>query len=326
MPEDQFNIASTNHVYSLEMLHLFQTTSYATVGAPTIKDILHTRGLALAQDSPVVLYSILAFAAKHLEYLRPNDHQAQVAAIQYANWAIQLYSRQLNSPIDRYNVDSLISACMMLTALAFWTEASSPSQSWVFAPGSEKENWLGILSGLKTLSQLESVRQQAPYSVFLPVLLCCEAFKECVLDTRLGTDGLPPLFAELCGIDETSTPANNEYFAALRTALAMTHLEQCPQTFQYLAVFPCTLRPEFTRRLSNKDPTALLIMGYWFARLCSLENWWCKNRARKECVAICTHLDGSPDERIQKLLRYPMDACGYVPIDLQMIDAYVFGM
>ena len=86
------------------------------------------------------------------------------------------------------------------------------------------------------------------------------------------------------------------------------------------------MNPAFNVLVREKDPVALLILAYWFAKISDIDFWWLGTRARSECYAICSYLDGWPNERFQPLLHYPMKACGYVPIDLNLIENYVFGM
>ena len=44
--------------------------------------------------------------------------------------------------------------------------------------------------------------------------------------------------------------------------------------------------------VSNPDPIALLILGYWFDRIGQVPHWWCSGRGKGECVAILGWLRG----------------------------------
>ena len=145
-------------------------------------------------------------------------------------------------------------------------------------------------------------------------------------DTRPGPIGLDPTFVDLCGITAASNGSNNVYHGALRLLMPMMRLEPSVANFSKFITFPCRMHSDFISLYRSRDPVAMLIMAHWFACMSSMEIWWCRSPAKTECLAICNHLDGGPDERIQRLLAFPMSRCGYVAIDADMIQTCVFGM
>jgi hypothetical protein len=71
------------------------------------------------------------------------------------------------------------------------------------------------------------------------------------------------------------------------------------------------IRGNYRNLLLEKDPRALLILGYWFAILCKLNQWWIDDRAKLECRSICMYLEHNDDHRIVGLLEFPAEACEY---------------
>ena len=79
-----------------------------------------------------------------------------------------------------------------------------------------------------------------------------------------------------------------------------------------LTSFIPRLSSEFTSLLLQKDPKALVILCYWFAKMRELKLWWIPLRASLECTAICMYLENSNHPRIVRLLEYPAECCGYL--------------
>ena len=51
------------------------------------------------------------------------------------------------------------------------------------------------------------------------------------------------------------------------------------------------MRPAFRRLLEEKDEGALLILAWWYAKLCQVKGWWLLRRAKVEGDAICVMLE-----------------------------------
>lgn len=54
--------------------------------------------------------------------------------------------------------------------------------------------------------------------------------------------------------------------------------------------FPVLMRPQFKALLKEKDARAMLLLAYWYAKVCESQ-WWIKTRAILECTAICRYLE-----------------------------------
>jgi len=68
----------------------------------------------------------------------------------------------------------------------------------------------------------------------------------------------------------------------------------------------------FAGLLREKDPIALLILVYWYAKMCDIRCWYYSRRSVLECRSLCLYLElyhgGIP--RLMDILAYPRRACG----------------
>lgn len=77
-------------------------------------------------------------------------------------------------------------------------------------------------------------------------------------------------------------------------------------------MFMGRLEPPYLDLLLRKDPAALLVLSWWLALMCKVDEWWAETRVRSECTAICMRLENSEDPRILRLLEFPASCCGYL--------------
>jgi Fungal specific transcription factor domain len=291
-----------------ELLAHYQSVACLSLGSPKAQKIMRTMVPNWAQEHPFLLHSILAFSARQLGYLIPQDPTYQVAAAHHQHFALQLYSKQLSQAISWDKVDALLAACMILTGLAFFGDDRI---SYILADPQEVSGWIAVTSGLGVLLHLENLKSYIPHSLWLPVIRDSDDDRDTYSKIRPGLDGLPAELVDLCHITGTSNKDNNPYHVPVRLLTAMMNLELDVHNFTKLIKFPCRLPSSFITLIRGKDPIALLLMSHWFALMSTMPHWWCCVRARFECLAICRHLKLHKDDRIQKLLEYPMRVCGY---------------
>jgi hypothetical protein len=303
----------------LQSLQHFETVTYTTVGSPIAQHVVKQSVLRIALQHPYLMHATLAVSATHLKHLLPTathpvQHTANAIAESY-HWqrALHLFQAELSSPggLGKHNMDPILSTCMLLAILSFSLDDFDPARSFVFAPPettSAALNWLHIQSGLKGL--LIELQSHIADSVWMPVFVDADDKRGSSLDERPGPDGLPPAFVALCDITPTSTIDNNPYHAPLRLLAPLLRIDAGIPTFGKLITFMGRIRPEFYDLLRTKEPRALLILGYWFALMCGVKQWWIIGRVRSECIAICTFLQHIDDARIGALLRFPASVCG----------------
>jgi len=221
-----------------------------------------------------------------------------------------LFQKVISSPIRIDEMDAVLSTCMLLATLSFSAEKFDPSNSWIFSSDPHGLSWIQQQSGLKPL--LIELRDHLPKSAWISVFNDADDAFDTYSDERPGIVGLPPVFVQLCGLNETSTVDNSPYHAPLRLLSPLIPLHGGIESFGKRISFIGRIRPPFFRLLLDKDPPALLILCWWLAGMISLGQWWYYDRARSECMAICMYLEELGDPRILPLLETPAQKCGYV--------------
>jgi hypothetical protein len=131
---------------------------------------------------------------------------------------------------------------------------------------------------------------------------------------RPKLEALPSGFIDLYAFDAMSTNDNNPYYgvaSALAHVLGSDRIQLIILNFLY---FIYGMRPDYKRLLEQKDPRALLLLAYWYAKVCQYQLWWAWRRASLECQAICMYLESyhRRDTDILTLLQFPKMALGLV--------------
>ena len=308
----QYSLSQNPHSSGiLKTLSHFEQAASRTIGAPHIQNAMRKNGLLLAQEAPFLLHAIQAYSLHHLYYLNPTNRHYKESATYHRQRGLQMYLHELNGLIAPHNMDAIFATCMIFAVLAYVTE-DTPEKSFVFSDDPSSITWMSVQFGFLGLKNLRDLQPYMSTSIW-HVLLRESSEQSFYYDTRTGVDGLSSLFVELCGMDESSTNDNNPYHAALRLCMSIMDVDVRLENFTKFISFPGRMRPEFFNLVRKKDPVALLLVSYWLSRMCALEQWWCTNRVKGECLAICEFLDGLPDSRVQSLLQVPIQACGYIP-------------
>lgn len=258
------------------------------------------------------MHAVLAVGATQLRRLGSNNHGVRPVEIQHWQSALSSFRKALTQPFTRDNCDAILLSSILLNLMSFSfisRDDLSPLGSWVFSSSSQKLNWLYIQLGLRYL--LEQTKPFHVDSRLTPIFLASDDSKGTFSDESPGLQGLPEEFVKVCGLDEISTSENSPYHSPLRLLVPLLALERSDEnTFKFLHWF-ASVDGKFARLLQQKDYPALLLFSYWLGMLCDLNQWWCYERAKRECTAICIFLNGNGSEDIIRLLDYPAKACGF---------------
>lgn len=255
------------------------------------------------------MHGMLSLTLMHDRYLSatPNTKLSVTEAFHWYQ-CTALFNVKLASPIDPSERDALWVTAVCLGVIAFfYIEAETPEEAWPLKPPSSLDlNWLSLSEGKKELWR--NTRTATGKSVF-QTLLPFENTKP-----TPGLEALPSEFINLCGLDATSTPDNNPYHAVASGLAKSLHSDCKLTTFLSFLSFIMNMCPEYKRLLKRKDPRALLLLAYWFAKMCQYPHWWIIQRAALEGQAICIYLQRyhGNDSDIQKLAQFPSMMCASV--------------
>ena len=225
-----------------------------------------------------------------------------------------LFNDKLAKPIDISERDALWATAACLGTIAFYyLEAKAPEEAWPLkAPSPMDLNWLSLSEGKTTLWKM--TRPSGAKSVFEILSPYQNTAPRPTAPVVHGLEALPSEFIKLCVLDAASTSANNPYHAVASSLAKSLHSDCKLTTILSFLTFVMTIPPEYRELLKRKDPRALLLLAYWFAKMCQFPHWWIIKRASLEGQAICIYLQRyyGDNADIQKLVQYPMVMCGSV--------------
>ncbi|KAL2849984.1 hypothetical protein BJX68DRAFT_92104 [Aspergillus pseudodeflectus] len=298
---------------NIDTLRHFQDTITPTIISRSGKEVMRGKMIRLALQSPYLMHSIIAVSIAHLRQTLPASDSsfARYTLLETHHWqkAIHQYSAELQSPISPSNMDTLFSACLLMTVNSFAMDTYNPRASFVFSANPATSlNWLFVQSGLRHLLGRTApwLRKSMWWEMFM------DSRGDSFEDMRAGREGLHPHLADLCGVTEFSTTENNPYTWPLRMLTPLLKLELSVKTFPKITTFMGRLLPDYYETLVRKEPPALILLAWWLALMLGIDLWWVNTRARSECAAICMYLEDSADPLVLRLLEFPAQACGYL--------------
>ncbi|MCJ1387484.1 hypothetical protein MMC18_000327 [Xylographa bjoerkii] len=245
--------------------------------------------------------------------LTPNSHSRNVPSVELSSaiafhWArgAALLNRRLSDGIKSSERDALWACASLLGALGFSSIcAKTPEEAWPLKRSSPSDlDWLKMCEGKKALWKIADPTRAD--SVFYPMVPYFKQFDPFVSSGQ-ELEKLPAELTHLCGLDGTPMQDSNPYIASL-SFLAHTSNIECNthNLGMFLSFFGC-MHPDFRRLVDQKDSRALLLLAYWYAKVCRCQQWWLWRRANLECQAICRYLRRyhSDDDNILNATRYP---------------------
>ncbi|KAL4891729.1 hypothetical protein BDV59DRAFT_63035 [Aspergillus ambiguus] len=291
-------------------LQHFQAGTSPTLSEGVSERIMRSKMIELAFENPLLMHGIIATAASHLRHTVPNNTHYKMLEAHHWQQSISQYSKEISAGVGPHNMDPLFSNCMLMTAHSFNLETYNPRSSFIFTNDPESLNWLFLQSGLRHL--LGFARPWLYSSMWWEMFKQPRQENPLFDDHRPGRDGLHPLLADICGIEDTTTEEENPYLWPLRMLTPLLSLERSIRSLMHYSNFMGRLLPDYLEKLRQKDPPALVILSWWLALMSSTDLWWLQNRVQSECTAICMFLEDSNDPRILELLEFPAQACGYL--------------
>ncbi|KAL9116260.1 MAG: hypothetical protein Q9227_000631 [Pyrenula ochraceoflavens] len=270
---------------------------------------------------------MLTLTLIHDRYLSANPTKQTPAEAFHWYRGTELFRSTLSRPIPPSIRDALWATAALLGAIAFANlDATTPSEVWPLRPSSPADlDWLRMSDGKKAVFQLADPHR--PDSLFHSTF---SEHRDAELSTTISSHVLsslsstcPPEFLTLYDLhlNNTSTPGppptkvRNPYHATATALLNLLPLPCNQSTILKFLHFITYVDPPFKSLLERKDPKALLLLAYWYAKICQYQQWWIWRRACLECQAICIYLS-DPNNRAEeieglgKLLRFPRLICG----------------
>ncbi|MCJ1278135.1 hypothetical protein MMC21_005950 [Puttea exsequens] len=252
----------------------------------------------------------LVHTHNHLMTTQTTPHLPPLPTHHYA-LATTLFSRALSSPppLPPPSLDALWFTSMLLGILSFaHIEAPSPPSAWPLAAPSPLDlNWLQMFHGKHEVWKLAQPHRRE--SALKPLNGVWLPRPPPVPAPELSS--LPPAMVALLGLSPASAAFDNPYRQAA-SALAKILERDDPQS-TILGFLSCmgTMESGFKALLEMKDARALLVLGWWFAKVCRTRHWYMWRRTALEGAAIVLFLERvwRGDGELMGLLVWPRGMC-----------------
>lgn len=221
---------------------------------------------------------------------------------------------KIKRTIQHSERDAIWAATTIFGLIAFYhVDAETPEEAWPLRPDSPLDlNWLWMSDGKQEVWKLSQPLR--PDSVWQDSARNYLHFLEAPPMVHLW-EALPPILIGLCGLEDTSTVHTNSYYGTASSLAQSLNLDNVlPVSMNFIA-FTMNMTLDYKRLLKRKDPCALLLLPYWYAKVCQYPHWWIYGRAAMELPAICMYLERyhRHNTNLQELLIWPKMICGVTP-------------
>ncbi|KAI9731741.1 MAG: hypothetical protein M1834_004530 [Cirrosporium novae-zelandiae] len=302
---------------SLDRLGRFQTRTAFSIGPTRATNLYQNLIINSAGSHPYLMHAVQALTAIHDRYLfeSPSSRRS-ITEVYHWSRAAALFNQRLSTPIQPHDYDALWATAVILGIIAFSSiEESKPEEAWPLKhPEPSDLEWLRMCNGKVVIGRVINPLRSG--SIFNPLAAEVKIDHLSSAATKPEIEPIWPAFIQLYDLDNPSMIDDNPYRAAVH-ALALLLRIECdqPNIARFLS-FVNHIQPDFKRLLEQRDPRALLLMAYWYAKACH-SIWWIKRRAVLECQATCLYLERyhSGETVILELLRFPKMQCGLCVTD-----------
>jgi hypothetical protein len=245
----------------------------------------------------------------HDRYLGIGIGTEQSTAVAF-HWSqgAALMNQKLSTNIESSELDALWACAGMFGLLAFSSfEGKTKEEAWPLRDSSSDLEWLKLCEGKKEIWKIANpLREDSVFHSIIPNFL---GEPSPISDPRLLK--LPLELIELCRFKKPIRQDINPYLAPACFLAQIIDLECDGQNLALFLGFFGRMQHDYKQLLKNKDSCALLLLTYWYAKMCQYRQWWVWRRAVLECQAICKYLrlHHSDDDNILKALPFPETIC-----------------
>ncbi|APA16343.1 hypothetical protein sscle_16g111130 [Sclerotinia sclerotiorum 1980 UF-70] len=299
------NVYDLSDQEHLGILNRFQTRTVYTITTDRNLQIYQNEFIKLACLHPYLMHALLLFTLMHDRHLS-IEQSTRMSPSETFHWSqsISLFSRKLSpAPIESSSErDALWATSILLGLIAFCNiESRTPQEAWPLVPPSSLDlNWLVMGYGK---SQILKLVQDKKASAFRTLI----APETSALSTHIRLETLPQAFITVFDLHSSSKSNDNPYRLAVSLLSDVIDVDVDITVILKFCAFVGETHPQYKRLLFQKEPRALLLLAYWFGKLCQFPHWWIWRRASLECQAICIYLETfhKHDLDVQTLLVYP---------------------
>jgi hypothetical protein len=298
----------------LERLGKFQTRTALTIGTPVSAQVFQNEVVKLACVHPYLMHSVQTVTAIHDRHLCTSSSTKQTMTETY-HWAqaAAMVNKKLSTPVQPGDRDALWATATLFGVIAFSSiEASRPEEAWPLKCSSSSDlEWLGMCYGKKVIWDLVDPLRKG--GIFHETADHYRQEYLLSIAAKPTLELLPSAFVDLCNLHCSSNLETNPYYAAVQSLVPLLDVECNKSTILRFLSYIGNMHSEFKVLLEEKDPRAMLLLAYWYAKVCRSE-WWVAHRAMLEGQATCIYLERHHGDytAIQELLRFPKMKLGLI--------------
>jgi hypothetical protein len=286
----------------LEIVSKFQLRTVLTIGTKESVHIYQREWFRFACEHSMLMHVILAMTLMHDRYITGFADTPQSVAEAYHHYQGTAMIKHKLTDHDPHERDALWAATALLGAMSFANiDARTYEEAWPLKAPSESDlDWLRMTEGKIAVWKLVDPMREGS--------VIQETWQQVGL-LRPSEPGLSscPTFIELNSLMDGASRGDNAHQNAALVLMPLLAMECNHSTITKFISFVCYTEPEYRQLLGQKDPLALLLLAYWYAKMCQYKQWWIQPRAVLECQAICIYLEKyhHDENRIQSLLHFP---------------------
>lgn len=294
----------------LDLLRKFHNRSVLTMGTT---DSVHAYQRILTQMASkysFVMHAVLRFTLMHDRYLYdPLGTGPSAAEAFHSYHAAALFSIMLSLDSHSSEVkDALWGTSALLGAGTFAdVEATSAEEAWPLKLSSISDlDWLKMSEGKNAVWRLaDPTREDSQFRGIVEA----EQHKQRNASTEQAGLEIEPFLLYCATLNRCGDPGPYHKAASILERLAPIKCSH--DTSIWFLSFLSHADPAYMEMVAKKDPPALILLAFWYAKLLEYNVWWVSRRSLFECQAICIFLNKTLPEGdpILGLLNFPMSAC-----------------
>lgn len=275
--------------FDRDLLKKFRENAMLTSGPKENAMVFQAQTLEFAIQHPFLTHLILTLALLYDVHMigQPDNRRTASLAFHFYH-GVSLFNAKLYGPVEASEKDTLWSAAALVGASSFAdVKASTSAESWPMSSHSATDlDWMKMIGGKKAV--YETTKPTRPGSVFND---SCGQFTQPTSHVGTEIHNLPPKFIEMYNLDQFSTPENNPYHGAATVLAQIMPIKCNRKTISKFLSFIAFPDARYSHLLEQKDPPALLLLAYWYAKTIAPDQWWIWRRATLEGPAIVAFLE-----------------------------------
>lgn len=292
--------------HDVDLLSRFRNRTILTVTTDRNRRVYQDHIVEIAPQYPFLMHSLLALTSMHDRYLSGSHNQPRPAREAFHQYrTIALFNARLAKSVQPSPSESAalwVTAVLLSTTTFCRIEATTPEEAWPLKQPSPSDlSWVTMGEGKTRLwNMTRPFTSEARFQGLVPPSIKGIIPKS---STQSDLNGLPSGLIKLCDLDLVAND-KNPYHAVAATLAKAIHIDYVSRLLSFLILIS-NIPPDYKLLLKQKDPRALLLLAYWYAKLCEVEVWWLRPRALLEGHATCIYLRRyhSDDSELQDVMR-----------------------